>query len=149
MVRFVDAASVVLFAVTSTFSANDVEASDSSDATTIASPCSKTFSISYWHEFNAAEPRVRSNIQEDIISRTHFNVWGYSTNFIDIDFLRSPITIPRAMATLGAQGRDTCGYRLAQVHPEPRRHLSAGCDNSHDPQMRLRSWTRDHNDRGF
>ncbi|KQY10486.1 hypothetical protein ASE23_28630 [Rhizobium sp. Root73] len=32
-------------------------------------------SISYWHEFNAAEPGIGTGIQKDIISLTHFDAW--------------------------------------------------------------------------
>lgn len=34
-------------------------------------------SISYWHEFNAAEPCVGTGIQKDIISLTHFDAWTH------------------------------------------------------------------------
>jgi opacity protein-like surface antigen len=45
--------------------------------------------ISYWHEFSGAEPGVGRPIQKDIVTLTHFDVWKYGTNFVNIDFLKS------------------------------------------------------------
>jgi hypothetical protein len=52
--------------------------------------------ISYWHEFNGAEPGVGRKIQKDIVSITHFDVWKYGTNFVNIDFLKSSNKDPAA-----------------------------------------------------
>jgi len=45
--------------------------------------------ISYWHEFSGAEPGVGRPIQKDIVTLTHFDVWKYGTNFVNVDFLKS------------------------------------------------------------
>src|SRR5437868_6437115 len=52
--------------------------------------------ISYWHEFNGAEPAVGRKIQKDIVTLTHFDVWRYGTNFVNIDFLKSSNKDPAA-----------------------------------------------------
>ena len=52
--------------------------------------------ISYWHEFSGAEPGVGKPIQKDIVSITHFDVWKYGTNFVNIDFLKSDNHDPAA-----------------------------------------------------
>ncbi len=45
--------------------------------------------ISYWHEFSAAEPAVGKPINKDIVTITHVDAWKYGTNFVNIDFLKS------------------------------------------------------------
>jgi hypothetical protein len=52
--------------------------------------------ISYWHEFSGAEPGVGRPIQKDIVTLTHFDVWRYGTNFVNIDFLKSDRHDPAA-----------------------------------------------------
>ncbi len=52
--------------------------------------------ISYWHEFSGAEPGVGKPIQKDIVTLTHFDVWRYGTNFVNIDFLKSDKHDPAA-----------------------------------------------------
>jgi nucleoside-specific outer membrane channel protein Tsx len=52
--------------------------------------------ISYWHEFSGAEPGVGKPIQKDIVTITHFDVWKYGTNFVNIDFLKSDRHDPSA-----------------------------------------------------
>lgn len=53
-------------------------------------------SISYWHEFNAAEPGVGKHIDKEIVSVTHFDIWKYGTNFVNVDFLKSDSHDPAA-----------------------------------------------------
>jgi hypothetical protein len=52
--------------------------------------------ISYWHEFSAAEPGVGKNIKKDITTVSHFDVWKYGTNFVNVDFLKSDNHDPAA-----------------------------------------------------
>jgi nucleoside-specific outer membrane channel protein Tsx len=52
--------------------------------------------ISYWHEFNGAEPAIGRGIHKDIVTLTHFDVWKYGTNFVNIDFLKSSNKDPAA-----------------------------------------------------
>jgi nucleoside-specific outer membrane channel protein Tsx len=52
--------------------------------------------LSYWHEFSGAEPAVGKPIQKDIVTITHFDVWKYGTNFVNIDFLKSDDHDPAA-----------------------------------------------------
>src|ERR1700681_4875971 len=52
--------------------------------------------ISYWHEFNGAEPGVGTHINKDIVTITHFDVWKYGTNFVNLDFLKSDKHDPSA-----------------------------------------------------
>ena len=52
--------------------------------------------ISYWHEFNGAEPAIGRGIHKDIVTLTHFDVWRYGTNFVNIDFLKSSNKDPAA-----------------------------------------------------
>jgi nucleoside-specific outer membrane channel protein Tsx len=52
--------------------------------------------LSYWHEFNAAEPGVGKHIDKDIVTITHFDAWKYGTNFVNIDFLKSDNHDPAA-----------------------------------------------------
>jgi hypothetical protein len=52
--------------------------------------------LSYWHEFSGAEPGVGRPIQKDILTITHFDVWKYGTNFVNIDFLKSDKHDPAA-----------------------------------------------------
>ena len=52
--------------------------------------------ISYWHEFSGAEPGVGKPIQKEIVTLTHFDVWKYGTNFVNIDFLKSDNHDPSA-----------------------------------------------------
>jgi nucleoside-specific outer membrane channel protein Tsx len=57
--------------------------------------------ISYWHEFRASEPGVGTNIQKDIVTITHFDVWRMGTNFVNIDFLKSDTNDPSAPGVIG------------------------------------------------
>jgi hypothetical protein len=52
--------------------------------------------LSYWHEFSGAEPGVGKPISKDIGTITHFDVWKYGTNFVNIDFLKSDNHDPAA-----------------------------------------------------
>lgn len=52
--------------------------------------------VSYWHEFSGAEPGVGRPIQKEIVTLTHFDVWKYGTNFVNIDFLKSDNHDPAA-----------------------------------------------------
>lgn len=52
--------------------------------------------LSYWHEFTAAEPGVGRPIDKNIFTLTHFDVWKYGTNFVNVDFLKSDNHDPAA-----------------------------------------------------
>jgi nucleoside-specific outer membrane channel protein Tsx len=52
--------------------------------------------LSYWHEFSGAEPGVGKPIHKDIVTITHFDVWKYGTNFVNIDVLKSDSHDPAA-----------------------------------------------------
>ena len=52
--------------------------------------------LSYWHEFSGAEPGVGKPISKEIGTITHFDVWKYGTNFVNIDFLKSDNHDPAA-----------------------------------------------------
>lgn len=89
MVRCAFVALIGMFSLSSAFAA------DSVDKSAPVEPASSSFflfqdtSVSYWHQFNAAEPGVGRGIQKDIVSLTHFDAWQYGTNFFNIDFLKS------------------------------------------------------------
>ena len=52
--------------------------------------------LSYWHEFSGAEPGVGRPINKDIGTITHFDIWKYGSNFVNIDFLKSDNHDPSA-----------------------------------------------------
>jgi hypothetical protein len=52
--------------------------------------------LSYWHEFSGAEPAIGKPIHKDIVTLTHFDVWKYGTNFVNVDFLKSSNHDPAA-----------------------------------------------------
>jgi hypothetical protein len=78
------------------------------EAPTLAAPSSPFFvnvnSISYSRIFGATDPGVSNSgkFGKDVYTFTHFDVWGYGTNFFNVDLLKSPSVDPAASSTAGA-----------------------------------------------
>ena len=53
-------------------------------------------SVSFWHIFNASEPGIGTDIQKNVITLSHFDVWDLGTNFVNVDFLWSDNHDPAA-----------------------------------------------------
>jgi hypothetical protein len=67
-----------------------------------------TNTVSYSYRFTATDPFV-GKTAKNVFTFSHFDVWTYGTNFINIDFLKSDLRDPAVPCGFGAPGLQNTG----------------------------------------
>ncbi len=98
--RIVTLAAVLLATATGAASAADMPVKAAKPVSAVPFFFVNDNSVSYHYEFMATNPGA-DKTPKHVLTFTHFDVWKYGTNFINIDWLKATSRTPTATGTEG------------------------------------------------